>query len=757
MTALVAVAPKVGVAAVASPTRTLELDSHSSSEANPSKSSPPPVSVQHMVLPFLCSSNSKSDTETPERHVSPIPHDVVLTRWRSRGASRSSSPTISTLEILTAPILPVPSTVVAPSFEFPLAPVVAPPEICRRRAIFIQLGKDIHVGRLYRTHPGGPCRALTIRKSVRRLPSRRLELRYTSHHLDRFTFGSSLGHSSPDRSLSGHSISGLYGVARPVSVECLPHYLPCTHRRHPSRQLGILFRSHLLDHLDSVEDDIDVDELADIEANAMAVEVAVDRDVEARIDADIGMGVDFRINVKDEVGEEVESDGKSTIEVRVDVVIRIDIPDGMLIPNAVEHLEQNMHITRSVMTPEAIEELVNRRVEEALAAYETGEDIETGQRELEARSLIASRERANLLEQVVSLERSNARLQGTMMIERARANRFLRRMIFIESELRKIRRELMKLMAEVYCLRNKIQKMESEIWNLTAKNNDLASYNQRFQELTMLRTKMVPREEDRVEKFIRGTDRIFVSTTFSTLLDIIPDTLDVSYAVELVDDGSFRMFIDCRELNKLTVKNRYPLSRIDDLFDQLQRLKVHSKIDMRSGYHQLRFREEDILKKAFRTGYGHYELQVMSFGLTNAPTIFIDLMNRVCKPYLDKFMNVLIDDILIYSKSEEEHAEHLKLILELLKKEELYAKFPKCEFWLSKANVVADALSRKERIKPLRVRSLVMTIDLDLPKRILNAQDEARKEENYGTKDSCSMIKNLEPRTDGTLCLRNMS
>ncbi|GJT35416.1 putative nucleotidyltransferase, ribonuclease H [Tanacetum coccineum] len=410
------------------------------------------------------------------------------------------------------------------------------------------------------------------------------------------------------------------------------------------------------------------------------------------------------------------------------------------------------------------------------------------------------------------------------------------------------------------------------------------------------------------------------------------------------------------------MKNQYPLPRIDDLFDQLQGSSVYSKIDLRSGYHQLRVRNEDIPKTAFRTRYGHYEFQVMPFGLTNAPAVFMDLMNRVCRPYLDKFVIVFIDDILIYSKTKEEHDVHLRLILELLKKEELYAKFSKCDFWLSKvqflghvidskgihvdpakiesikdwespktpteirqflglagyyrrfiegfskiakpmtkltqksvkfnwgekeetafqtlkqklcsapilalpegsenfvvycdashkglgavlmqkekviayasrqlkiheknytthdlelgavvfalkmwrhylygtkcvvftdhkslqhildqkelnmrqrrwlellsdydcelryhpgkANVVADALSRKSRPKPLRVRALVMTIGLNLPARILNAQVEARKEENCRTEDLDGMIKNLEPHADGMLCLKNRS
>ncbi|GJX93443.1 putative nucleotidyltransferase, ribonuclease H [Tanacetum coccineum] len=159
-------------------------------------------------------------------------------------------------------------------------------------------------------------------------------------------------------------------------------------------------------------------------------------------------------------------------------------------------------------------------------------------------------------------------------------------------------------------------------------------------------------------------------------------------------DGSLRMCIDYRELNKLTVKNRYPLPRIDDLFDQLQGSRFFSKIDLRSGYHQLRVHEDDIPKTAFRTRYGHFEFTVMPFGLTNAPAVFMDLMNRVCKPYLDKFVIVFIDDILIYSKTKEDHEVHLGLVLELLRKEKLYAKFSKCEFWLQEVHFLGHVVNQ---------------------------------------------------------------
>ncbi|GJX09045.1 putative nucleotidyltransferase, ribonuclease H [Tanacetum coccineum] len=180
------------------------------------------------------------------------------------------------------------------------------------------------------------------------------------------------------------------------------------------------------------------------------------------------------------------------------------------------------------------------------------------------------------------------------------------------------------------------------------------------------------------------------------------------------------MCIDYRELNKLTVKNRYPLPRIDDLFDQLQGSSIYSKIDLRSGYHQLRVREEDINKTTFGTRYEHYEFRVMPFGLTNAPAVFMDLMNPVCKPYLDKFMIVFIDDILIYSRNKKEHEGRLKTILELLKKEELYAKFSKCEFWINTVKFLGHVIdSSGIHVDPAKIEAVKNWASPTTPSEIL--------------------------------------
>ncbi|GJY42997.1 putative reverse transcriptase domain-containing protein [Tanacetum coccineum] len=250
------------------------------------------------------------------------------------------------------------------------------------------------------------------------------------------------------------------------------------------------------------------------------------------------------------------------------------------------------------------------------------------------------------------------------------------------------------------------------------------------------------------------------------------------------------MCIDYRELNKLTIKNRYPLPRIDDLFDQLQGSSVYSKIDLRSGYHQLHIKEEDILITAFRTRYGHFEFQVMLFGLTNAPAVFMDLMNRVCKPYLDKFVIVFIDGILVYSKDEEEQGKHLKIILELLKKERLYAKFLKCDFWLDSVQFLGHMIDRNgvhvdhAKIEAIKNWATPMTptecTDLSIARgnkdfvvycdaslkgygavliqreKIREAQEEAMKRKNVKAEKLGRLIKQIfKFRPDGTRCFGN--
>src|SRR3954467_14733939 len=157
-------------------------------------------------------------------------------------------------------------------------------------------------------------------------------------------------------------------------------------------------------------------------------------------------------------------------------------------------------------------------------------------------------------------------------------------------------------------------------------------------------------------------------------------------------DGGMRLCIDYRQLNKVTIKNKYPLPRIDDLMDQLVGARVFSKIDLRSGYHQIKVKDEDMQKTAFRTSYGHYEYSVMPFCVTNAPGVFMEYMNRIFHEYLDRFVVVFIDDILIYSKSESDHVEHLKLVLQVLKEKKLYAKLSKCEFWLKEVSFLVHVI-----------------------------------------------------------------
>ncbi|CAN6477769.1 unnamed protein product [Victoria cruziana] len=172
-------------------------------------------------------------------------------------------------------------------------------------------------------------------------------------------------------------------------------------------------------------------------------------------------------------------------------------------------------------------------------------------------------------------------------------------------------------------------------------------------------------------------------------------------------DGSMRLCIDYRMLNEVTIKNKYPLPHIEDLFDQLKSAKVFSKIDLRSGYHQLQIKTEDISKMAFRTQYGHYEFRVMPFGLTNAPAAFMDLMNRIFHDLLDDYVIVFIDDILVYSDDKTMHSFHLAEVLKRLRQNKLYAKFSKCEFWLEKESFLGHIISRDGvTVDPMKVKAV---------------------------------------------------
>nr|GEZ19575.1 hypothetical protein [Tanacetum cinerariifolium] len=273
----------------------------------------------------------------------------------------------------------------------------------------------------------------------------------------------------------------------------------------------------------------------------------------------------------------------------------------------------------------------------------------------------------------------------------------------------------------------------------------------------------IPTVRDFPEIFPEDLPGLLLIQQVKFQIDLVPGiykakflTLGSSVLVRQKKDGSLRMCIDYRELNKLTVKNRYPLLRIDDLFDQLQGSSVYLKIGLRTGYHQLR-------------------------------VLFMDLINRVCKPFLDKFVIVFIDDILIYSRNKVEHEGHMKQILELLKKEELYAKFSKCDFWLSKVQFLGHVIDSFSKIAKPMTKLTQKSVKFDWSKKVesafqilnqkmcsapilslpegkgnvvtdaLTRKTKARKEETYGAEDLGGIIKKLESCVDGTLCLKNRS
>src|ERR1700738_4618875 len=159
-------------------------------------------------------------------------------------------------------------------------------------------------------------------------------------------------------------------------------------------------------------------------------------------------------------------------------------------------------------------------------------------------------------------------------------------------------------------------------------------------------------------------------------------------------DGTMRMCVDYRALNKITIKNKYPLPRIDELLDRLLGARYFSKIDLRSGYHQVRIADEDVHKTAFRTRYGHYEYLVMPFGLTNAPATFMHLMQQIFRRYLDDFVIVFLDDILIYSKTKQQHDQHLRTVLQVLRDQQLYGKLSKCEFFKNEISFLGHVINQ---------------------------------------------------------------
>jgi hypothetical protein len=159
-------------------------------------------------------------------------------------------------------------------------------------------------------------------------------------------------------------------------------------------------------------------------------------------------------------------------------------------------------------------------------------------------------------------------------------------------------------------------------------------------------------------------------------------------------DGTLRLCIDFRQLNKVIVKNKHPLPRIDDLFDQLKDAKIFLKIDLRSGYHQVRIKHEDINKTVFRTRYGHYEFTVVPFGLSNSPVVFMSLMNGVFRDYLNKFVIIFLDDIMVYSRTKEEHKQHLRMVLQVLRENQLYAKLSKCLFYQERIHYLGHIISK---------------------------------------------------------------
>nr|GEV17177.1 retrovirus-related Pol polyprotein from transposon TNT 1-94 [Tanacetum cinerariifolium] len=702
------------VAAAASHVGVLELDTYSLSEADPLESSPPLVSIAPMVLPFLCLDDSDSDTKILERHVSP-----------------------------TAPILSAPSAIVAPPFEFPLALV-----------------------------------ALTVRKSVRPLPSHRLALS-KAYLRWRSTLLSTMYPLTTSESSAGDSFSE--SSARPSRKRCRsPATTVIISSIHYTRALvpscANIFSPHkrFRDSIsleDSVKEDIDINVLEDIEADATTVEVAVERDVEARIDVGIGIEVNVGIYVEVEVEDEVESNERGTME---DYEFRVGEPKGSSLlsieRDRVDSLRRHTALSQEEFRQQSKNSLTDvwkkhwllmrrpvlqmhsRRKTKAKMAVMVIIEME----EIE----MAGTEMAKM--EMVKLEMLGMEIQ--MRIIGMLGLLYESRTVRTDAAFAMSWRKLMKLMAKVYCPRNEVQKMESKLWNLTVKNNDLATYTQRFQELTMLCTRMVLEEEDQIKRYVGGlpnnNQRNVMSVEPTRLQDSEVNQRDNHGQQPLFKRPKFgghpiaRAYTACNNerrpyngtlplCNKCQVVNQRVItcfkcgrqghyrSDCPKLKDQNRGNKTRNKNGVRKARGKAYVPgggdvnpDLNFIKGTFLLNNHYafsYDVELADGRVSETNTVLrgCTLVNHhamiVCNekimqiPYGDKVLIVQGDrgdngeksklSIISCTKTQKyikkEHAKHLKLILDLLKKEELYAKFSKCDFWLSRIAKPITKLTQK--------------------------------------------------------------